>query len=110
MKRPNQKVSSLLEVASNTLNPKSVITRRHTGVSYSRLGDEILVIDTTKRKSHRLLETAAFLWDHCDGRTSVDQLAQSLTEHYDVEHEVANRDVLEIMTSWLNEEIVSVGS
>jgi hypothetical protein len=42
------------------------------------LPDEVLVYDLNRHKAHCLNRTAAFIWRHCDGRTSVAKLATLL--------------------------------
>ena len=44
------------------------------------LPDEILVYDLDRKKAHCLNETAALIWNHCDGKTSVDEMAIILGE------------------------------
>jgi hypothetical protein len=42
------------------------------------LPDELLVYDLDKDDGHCLNRTAAFVWKHCDGRTSVPEIARRL--------------------------------
>lgn len=39
------------------------------------LPNEVLVYDLKRNKAHCLNETAAFIWNHCDGKTSAAELA-----------------------------------
>lgn len=38
------------------------------------LPDEVLIYDLDRKKAHCLNSTAALIWNHCDGRTSVEDL------------------------------------
>ena len=40
------------------------------------LGDELLVYDLERDKAHCLNRTAALIWQHCDGHTTLPELAQ----------------------------------
>src|SRR6266536_4274689 len=40
--------------------------------------DELLVYDKKRHEAHCLNRTAAVIWKHCDGRTSVAEIAQHL--------------------------------
>jgi hypothetical protein len=40
--------------------------------------DELLVYDKKRHKAHCLNRTAALVWKHCDGRTSVTEISQQL--------------------------------
>jgi len=44
--------------------------------------DEVLVYDLKNHKAHCLNETAAFVWNHCDGQTSGTELAALMAEHW----------------------------
>ena len=43
------------------------------------VGAEVLVYDRSSRKAHCLNPTAAFIWAHCDGQTTVDEMARLLS-------------------------------
>jgi hypothetical protein len=47
------------------------------------LPDEVLVYDLARDKAHCLNKTAAHVWRHCDGRTSVSELARLLSSNAD---------------------------
>jgi len=42
------------------------------------LPDEVLVYDLERHKAHCLNETSALIWKHCDGKTTVDEIARLL--------------------------------
>ena len=44
------------------------------------LGDETLIYDERNHEAHCLNKTAAFVWRHSDGRTSVQKIARLLTK------------------------------
>src|ERR1044071_3066842 len=44
------------------------------------LTDELLIYDLTRHNAHCLNQTAAIIWKHCDGRTSLAQLIRALKE------------------------------
>ena len=44
------------------------------------LKDEVLVYDLTRHKAHSLNKTAALVWDRCDGKNGVTEIAQLLEE------------------------------
>ncbi len=55
------------------------------------LSDETLVYDLERHKAHCLNQTAAFVWRHCDGQTSVGELARLLEDELGIP---ANEDVV----------------
>src|SRR4029079_5256129 len=44
------------------------------------LPDEVMVYDLKRHKAHCLNKTAAFVWQRCDGQTSVVEMAKRLGE------------------------------
>ena len=51
---------------------------RKEGLVIQELPDEVLVYDLDRDRAHCLNETAAFVWQHCDGRTTTSEIARSL--------------------------------
>ena len=58
----------------------SVPRARREGLLVQELPDELLVYDLNRQKAHCLNRTAAFVWNRCDGKISVEQLVRILTE------------------------------
>src|SRR3989304_1386272 len=57
--------------------------RRKRGLAVQTLADEVLVYDLERHRAHCLNETAAVVWRHCDGKTSVPQMARILQRELD---------------------------
>ena len=53
---------------------------RKEGLIVHPLSDEVLVYDLDRHKAHCLNKTAAMVWNRCDGKTSVAELAQKLED------------------------------
>ncbi|HWQ34958.1 MAG TPA: PqqD family protein [Blastocatellia bacterium] len=45
--------------------------------------DEVLVYDLKTHKAHCLNKTAAFVWNHCDGKTAVAEIAEMMEQEWD---------------------------
>ena len=54
---------------------------RKEGLLVETLPDEVLVYDLDRKKAHCLNQTAALIWQHCDGRRSVSEIARALSNH-----------------------------
>ena len=65
--------------------------RRETDLLIRRLGDETLVYDLKRDKAHCLNPAAAAVWQHCDGRTSVAELAAMLRRESNI---AADEDIV----------------
>ncbi len=55
---------------------------RQEGLIVQQMPDEVLVYDLDRHKAHCLNRTAALVWQHCDGRTSVRQIARKLEKQF----------------------------
>jgi len=53
---------------------------RRDGVLFQAIDDEVIVYDTERHKAHCLNRTAARVWAHCDGQTSVAEVARRLAQ------------------------------
>jgi hypothetical protein len=51
---------------------------RREGLVIRELADEVLVYDLDRDRAHCLNQTAAFVWQRCDGRTSTSEIARAL--------------------------------
>lgn len=49
---------------------------RKDGVIVQHLSDEVLVYDLERHKAHCLNQTAALIWERCDGKTTVSEIAR----------------------------------
>lgn len=54
---------------------------RKEGLLVETLPDEVLVYDLERKKAHCLNQTAALIWQHCDGRRTVSEIALALGNH-----------------------------
>jgi len=69
--------------------PSARHPRRRSDVRVHELDGEALIFDPVSADTHRLNETALFIWRQCDGRHDVEHIALRLIETYDVsENEV----------------------
>ena len=64
-----------MEKANN--NSQTALARQEE-IVVQELPDEVLVYDLKRHKAHCLNKTAAFIWQRCDGQTSVKELANML--------------------------------
>ncbi|MFY9607512.1 MAG: PqqD family protein [Blastocatellia bacterium] len=62
-------------------NQQTALARREDLV-VQELPDEVLVYDLTQHKAHCLNQTAAFVWNHCDGQTTPAGIAALMEEEW----------------------------
>jgi hypothetical protein len=58
--------------------------RREKDILVHELPDETLVYDVKRNKAHCLNRTAALVWRHCDGRTTVTEMARIVHEELSI--------------------------
>lgn len=64
-----------------TENDQMALARRQ-GLVVQELSDEVLMYDLTRHKAHCLNRTAAFVWSHCDGLTTVGEIAKLMESEW----------------------------
>jgi len=75
-----------------------------------KLSDEVLVYDLDRKKAHCLNQTAALIWNHCDGQTSLEEMAVVLQEQSEVkvDHDVVWYGLDQLRRARLVEESVAM--
>lgn len=63
-------------------------------VAHRVLGGEAIVVNFNNSFFYNLNKVGAFIWEHCDGKHTLSQIAASLADRYDVEPAEAARDCL----------------
>lgn len=58
------------------MNNSQFPTARTIGLVVQEVPDEVLVYDTETNEAHCLNQTAAMVWNACDGKTSVPEIAE----------------------------------
>jgi hypothetical protein len=64
---------------------------------WRKIGDDIVVIKDDGRSTYILNKTSAFIWERCDGGTSIDEIASQLCDHFDVSLAEAKVDIRRIV-------------
>jgi hypothetical protein len=63
------------------------------------LSDEAIVVNFKNSFFYSLNPVGTFIWERCDGRHSLDQIAEALAEEYEVAPAEAARDCREYIDS-----------
>jgi hypothetical protein len=56
--------------------------RRAKGLIVQHIDDETIILDKDRNKAHCLNRVAALVWQHCDGETSLTELAEAVEAAY----------------------------
>src|SRR5918993_3269824 len=71
---------TLMNQANDRLMPRA----RKTSLVVKELKDEVLVYDLERDKAHSLNSSAAFIWKKCNGRRTVEEVAQAVSKEFKV--------------------------
>src|SRR6266513_2446331 len=82
MDEPGQPIIDLSRegIMSKSLAQRPPMARKQ-GLLVETLPDEVLVYDLERKKAHCLNQTAALIWQLCDGQRSVSEIARALSAH-----------------------------
>ncbi len=74
--------------------------------AHRMLADEALVVNFKSSFFYNFNPVGAFIWERCDGRRTVAQIAGELAEEYDVTVEAATRDCQEFIDGLVAENLL----
>jgi pyrroloquinoline quinone biosynthesis protein D len=81
------------------------------GVHTQKLPDgSTLLFDQESEKALAISQSAALIWEICDGEHSVDQLIEHLLATYDAPRETISADVRACIRELANVELVKLGA
>ena len=78
------------------MHPSDERLRQRPGLQARLVDDEMVVLDLATGHVHHLNGTAGFIWSRFDGTASLDRIAESVAEQFEVDPRVAERDVKEM--------------
>ena len=71
--------------------------KRRDDLTIRMVDGEIVVLDQKGGLVHQFNLTASLIWQHCDGKTTIDEIANDLVETYQVDFKTALKNVGEIV-------------
>ena len=67
--------------------------KRRVDVNVRMVDGEVVVLDRQSDLIHQLNHTASYIWDRCDGQSTVAEIANQLAEAFHVDADTAVQDV-----------------
>ena len=83
----------------NPMTGLESILSQSTSIVTRKTGNEYVLVPITNNIAdmnsvYTLNETGAFIWEHIDGKRSVEEIIDELTNEYDIDKQNAESDVL----------------
>lgn len=99
MKPPHQVRSDAVQVetVTSSLEESVALPLRKANVVDNDLDREAVLFNPATGATHRLNETARVVWRQCNGQTAARQIAERLSEDYDVDPETALQHVEQLI-------------
>ena len=84
------------------------ISRIEKNVIWAKLKETIIIIalKETNEKVFKLNQTAAYIWEHCDGKKNVEELIKELCEEFAVDKATALKDTVEFIEKMKNKNLI----
>lgn len=89
---------------------KNIVLKQRDGLKSRQLEGETVVLDLNSQMVHHLNPAASYLWERCDGRTSVSRFIDDFAEYFDIAKDIAERDVLQTITDFQQKGLVDTVS
>ena len=88
------------------------ISRIEKNVIWAKLKESIIIIalKETDEKVFKLNQTAAYIWEHCDGKKSVEELVRELSDEFAVDKTTALKDTVEFIEKMKNKNLITFES
>ena len=85
-----------------------LISRNEKNVIWAKLKETIIIIalKETDEKVFKLNQTAAYIWEHCDGKKSVEELVRELSDEFAVDKTTALKDTVEFIEKMKNKNLI----
>jgi Coenzyme PQQ synthesis protein D (PqqD) len=74
-------------------HPRAACLKRRRDVKSRLVDGETVVLDQQAGVVHQLNATASFIWERCDGQSTLTDIAQQLAQAFEVDPHVASCDV-----------------
>ena len=73
---------------------KTFRPKQRADVRSRRIDGETVVLDRREEFIHQFNRTASYIWEHCDGRHTTEEISSALCAEFEVDFPTAEKDVL----------------
>jgi pyrroloquinoline quinone biosynthesis protein D len=81
--------------------------KRRADVSARTIEGETLILDRSSGVIHQLNSTAAFIWELCDGRSTIDDICNTVLDNFEIDEGIVRKDVIKNLEDIWNLKLIT---
>lgn len=85
---------------------KNIPVKNLKDIAYRRIDDQVVIVNLKEDVNHILNTTAAAIWSWIDGKSTVEDIAQKLSDRFEVDQKSAKIDCLEFIKQIASKNLV----
>ena len=82
--------------------------RKSENLSTREVNGDLLVVDQDTNKIHQLNATAQFVWQQCDGETTIATISQKLSDEFEISIDQALGDTATLLDTLSAEKLIFI--
>jgi hypothetical protein len=86
------------------------ITINEQNTAYRIIDGEAVIVNLKKSTFHTLNPVATFIWDHLDGKAKLEDIAESLSQEFEVDYETSLDDCEDFIRDLLDKDMIILSS
>lgn len=79
---------------------------RRADVMLQRVGQEAILYDRRNRRAHVLNDSAARVWELCDGHATLEEITEAFASAYAIPASAVHADVVRILTTFRELQVI----
>lgn len=79
---------------------------RNVHFPWQTIGEETIIVDPAQKSSFELDSVGSFIWNQLDGGKSLDEIALSICEDFEVTPELAREDLLSLSEDLIGNQLI----
>jgi hypothetical protein len=79
---------------------------RRADVTLQRVGQEAILYDRRNRRAHVLNDSAARIWELCDGHATLEEITEAFASAYTMPASAVYADVVRILTTFRELQVI----
>jgi hypothetical protein len=86
------------------------ISIKKNNIAYRIIDEEAVIVNLKKSTFHTLNPVATFIWEQIDGKTTLSDIANRLSQEFEIDRETSENDCKDFINDLLDNDIVMLSS